>query len=96
MSPASQAKRKKLAQYERTSNIRKLANHEENEISLDDDQHEEMCNITQRIGDDELEKLCKEGDEHGAGSIMKDIWITDQDRRSKEFFDDQASNSMLV
>ena len=36
MSPASQTKRKKLAQYERTSNMRKLANLED-EISLDDE-----------------------------------------------------------
>ena len=95
MSPASQAKRKKLAQYERTSNIRKLTNLEE-EISLDDEQHEEMCNVVQRIGDVELDKLCEEGDKHGVGSIMKGIWITDKDRRNKEFFDDQATNSKLM
>ena len=55
MSPASQTKCKKLAHFERTSNnIRKLANHKENEISLNDEQHEELCNIIHRIGDDEL------------------------------------------
>ena len=96
MSPASQAKRKKLTQYERTSDIRKLANLEEDEVCLDDEQHEEMRNVVKRIGDVELDKLCKEGDKHGVGSIMKDIWIMDKDRRSKEFFDDQATNSKLM
>ena len=37
MSPASKAKRRKLAQYERTNNIRKLAQFEEHEIVLDDE-----------------------------------------------------------
>ena len=55
-----------------------------------------MCNVVQRIGDVELDKLCKEGDKHGVGSIMKCIWITDKDRRNKEFFDDQATNSKLT
>ena len=39
MSPVSQAKRKKLAQYERTSNIRKLKKYEDNEVTLDDEQN---------------------------------------------------------
>lgn len=32
---------------------------------MDDEQHEEMCDVMQRI-DDELEELCKEGDKHGS------------------------------
>ena len=45
MSAANQAKHKKLTQYERTSDIRKLANLEEDEICLDDEQHEKMRNV---------------------------------------------------
>ena len=94
MSPASQAKRKKLAQYERTSTMRKLANYESSEITLDVNQNEEMCSIVQAIGDDDLEKLYVEGEKHGVGSIMKEIWVTDVEQRRSKFFDDQAKNSM--
>ena len=93
MSPASQAKRKKLAQYERTSNIRKLKKYEDNEVTLDDEQNDEMYNIVEQIRTEDLEKLCKEGDEHGVGRIMKDLWITDNERKRQEFNTDQAKNS---
>ena len=61
MSPASQLKRKTLAQYERTNNIRKLQKYEESEVILDDDQNNEMCQIMEKIGVDELAKLYKKG-----------------------------------
>ena len=44
---------------------------------------------------DDLEKLCKEGDEHGVRKIMQDIWITDKECQRKEFACNQATNSML-
>ena len=96
MSPASQGKRKKLAQYERTNTMRKLSKYEDSEIVLDDAQNEEMCNIVRSIGDDELEKLFTEGKKHGVGTIMKEIWITDVQQRRKQFFDDQDKNSTLI
>jgi len=96
MSPASQAKRKKLAQYERTSNIRKLAKYEANEVTLDDEQNDEMSSVVENIGDEEVQKLCDEGEKFGIGSIMKDIWTTDLNRQRKEFSHDQASNCKLI
>ena len=95
MSPASQAKRKKLAQYERTNNIRKLQKYEESEVILDDDQNSEMCQIMEKVMTEDLEKLYKEGDEHGVRKMMQDIWITDKVRQRMEFACDQAANSML-
>ena len=62
MSPASQAKRKKLAQYERTNSIRKLGINEQTEVVLDADQNDEMVNLVQNIENDDLEKLCLEGE----------------------------------
>ena len=82
----------KLAQYERTSNIRKLKKHEDNEVTLNVET-EEMCNIVEHIQTEDVEKLCKEGDEHGVGGIMKDIWITDNECRNQEFSTDQGKNS---
>ena len=81
MSPASQAKQKKLVQYQRTNAIRKLSNYEDSQINLGDAQNEEMCNIVQSIGDDELENLYTEGEKYGIGIIMKEIWITDVQQR---------------
>ena len=95
MSPASQAKRRKLAQYERTSNIRKLAQYEENEIVLDDEQNDEMCAFVEKMRDKELQKLFDEGDKHGVGGILKDIWATDLERQQKEFAHDQATNRKI-
>ena len=65
MSPASQAKRKKLVQYQRTNVTRKLSNYEDSEINLSDAQSKEMCNTVQSIGDDKLE-----GEKYGIGIIM--------------------------
>ena len=33
------------------------------------------------------------GDEHGVGRLMKDLWITDNERKRQEFSSDQAKNS---
>jgi len=76
--------------------MRKLASFEASEIVLDDDQNDEMCNVVQSIGNDDLEKLYLEGEKHGVAKIMKDIWLTDAQRRRGEFFDDQAKVSMLL
>jgi len=95
MSPASQAKRKKLAQYERTNSIRKLGINEQTEVVLDADQNDEMVNLVQNIENDDLEKLCLEGEKHGVGKLMKDIWVTDTQQRKEQFFNDQAKTSML-
>ena len=92
MSPASQAKRRKLAQYERTNNIRKLARYEEREIVVDDEQNDEMCALVKTMGEEELQKLYEEGDKHNVGCILKDIWATDLNRQQKEFSRNQATN----
>ena len=62
--------------------MRKLASFEASKIVLDDDQ---MCNVVQSIGNDDLEKLCLEGEKYGVAKIMKDIWLTDAQQRRGEF-----------
>ena len=63
------------AQYQRTNNICKLKMYEASELVLDDEQNAEMCSVMKATQPDELEKLFKEGDEHGVGSLMKSIKI---------------------
>ena len=96
MSPASQAKRKKLAQYERTNSIRKLARYKEHEVTPDDDQHEEMKTVMEMTKDEELQRLYDEGEKYGVGGIMKEICSTDLHCQRTEFSHDQASNSKII
>ena len=41
-------------------------------------------------------KILKEGDEHGVGDIMKEIWVTDKKGKQQQFKGDQANNSKVV
>jgi len=58
-------------------------------------QNDEMCQLMQKIGTDDLEALYKEGDQHGVRKVMEDIWVTDKGRQQDEFTHDQATNSTL-
>ena len=92
MSPTDRARRKRLAQYERTNHTRKLNSFEGSEVMLNDDQNE-MCSIVQSIGNEELEQLCLEGEKHGVKKIF-DFQMPS--RENKSFFEDQAKTSMLL
>ena len=96
MSPTSQAKRMKLAQYERSNSFRKLTRFEGNKVTLDNEQNDEMNSIVEKIGDEGVQRLCDEGEKYGIGSIMKDSWTADLDHQRREFSHDQASNSKLI
>ncbi|XP_065894836.1 uncharacterized protein [Dysidea avara] len=52
-----------------------------------------MCTIVEKAGNDDLEKLIKEGNEHGVGELMKEIWFTDKKRQTQQFANDQAANA---
>ena len=93
MSPLSQQMRKMYAQYQRTSSLRKLKKYEDSEVVLDDEQNSEMVSVLEATQPDELEKLFKDGEEHGVGSLMKIIWYTDKDRQKNDFCQDQERNS---
>ena len=92
MSPASQLKRQQNVQYTQNLSARKLAKHEESEVTLNEEQHTEMCSIVERTENDDLEKLFKEGNEHGIGELMKEIWFTDKKRQTQQSANDQAAN----
>ena len=48
----------------------------------------EMCNIVERTENDDLEKLLREGDKHGVGGFMNEIWFTDKKRQTQQFAND--------
>ena len=72
---------KQYAQYERSSTIRKLQKLEDSSVVLSDEQNEEMCAVMEAMQAEELDKLYQEGDQHGVGSLMKTIWLTDKDHQ---------------
>ena len=52
------------------------------------------CN--EEIEDEELQKLCDEGEKYGVSGIIKDIWTTALDHQRMEFSHDQASNREFI
>ena len=92
MSPASQQNRRSNAQAARSNMMRKLKRCGEADVTLTDDQHEEMCSIVSEISDEELEKVFLEGSEHGVGELMKEVWYTDSKRQQQQYLHDQSSN----
>ena len=95
MSPASQSKRKQNLLTER-NNDKKLAKSENTEVTLADEQHEEMSAIINKIeevGKDDIEKVFAEGDSHGVGKEIREVWMTDKRQQLNQFKADQARNS---
>ena len=84
MSPASQQACKCYTQCQRSSNIRKLARLEENEVVLDNEQHKEMSAVVEAVQAEELERLFQ-GEQHGVGSLMKMSGLLIQIVREKSF-----------
>ena len=92
MSPASQQRRKSNAQSERSNMIRKLEKYSDADVTLNDEQHDEMCSVVERISNEDLDKVFREGSEHGVGELMKEIWYTDSKHQQQHFLQDQSTN----
>ena len=75
--------------------LRKLEKCSESDVTLNDEQHDEMCAIVESIRTEELEKILLEGSEHGVGDLMKEIWYTDSKRQKQQFLHDQSKNGKL-
>ena len=97
MSPAGQSKRKQNVLTERNNDKKKLAKYENTEVTLADEQHEEMSAIIkiEEVGQDELEKIFAEGDSHDVGKEVREVWMTDKRQQLNQFTADQAKNGEL-
>ena len=95
MSSASWQKRKCHAQSERSNLLRKVEKFSQSDVTLTDEQHDEMCAIVEGIRTEELEKIFLEGSEHGVGDLMREIWYTDSKRQEQQFLHDQSKNGKL-
>jgi len=95
MSPASQLKRKQNVTSERNNDRKKLRKYENTEVTLADEQHDDMCNIVnaiEEVSKEDLEKVFAEGDMHGVGDKVREIWLTDRRQQLEQFHEDQARN----
>ena len=95
MSPASQLRRKQNAQTERSNDKFKLAKLQTMDLGLSDEQHVEMCNVTEAIEEsekDELDRVFAEVDVHGIGDMLRNVWHTDLRKQKKDFMADRANN----
>ena len=96
MSPASAVKWKKNAQAERVKDKALLAKYSKHDVTLDDSQHEEMCNIVSEIEKNhgnELEKVYNEASGYSASDSIQEVWTMEKERN--QFYSDQAKNSKL-
>lgn len=84
---------------ERNSDKLKLAKYESTEVTLSEEQHEDMSAVVNKIEEvskDELEKVFADGDAHYVETQIRKIWITDRREQMDQFNEDQARNSMLL
>ena len=94
LSPVSTVKRKKNAQTERAKAKVLLAKYSKHDVTLDDSQHEEMCNLVSEIEEkhsDELEEVYKEASGFAVSDSIREVWTMDKQRH--QFYSDQAKNS---
>ena len=97
MSPASLKKRKGNTQQERNKDKKALANYRHMEVTLDDEQSDEMVEIMDKIdtvGKKTLEEIFMEAESSGVGSSVRGIWEDDK-RNMKDLKTDQERNSKL-
>ena len=100
MSPKSQLKRMSTVKIRRDSEVRKLKNYvADTELPLNNEQDEEMSQVVATVESkcsEELAKLFEEGDSHGVGKRMREVWATDMRAVHAEFKKDQDNNSKFM
>ena len=100
MSPASLKKRKSNTQQERNKDKRALAKYRHMELTLDDEQNDELVDImakVETVGKDTLEEIFTEAETSacGAANTLRCIWEHDK-RNTKDIILDQQRNSMCA
>ena len=64
------------------------------ELHLNEEQHNGMCRIAETIEAterEELDKLFTEGDAHGVGEVLKNVWEIDHKKQRDQFLCHLAS-----
>lgn len=95
LSPKSLKKKKQNVTQERMNNMRLLKKYDSVNVTLNEDQHNEMCTVvdqTNKVGSKNLDDLFVEGDKEGVGQAIRSIWKNDVRNIKREFEDDQKQN----
>ena len=93
LSPKSIQKKRKNMQFDRSKLLKKFSHME---VSLSEEQHDEMCELMEKVnevGSAELESALSEADKQGVGPSIRAIWKNDLINIKKEFDQDQKRNS---
>ena len=83
MSPSSQKRRKENTQRERAKDRLQLQKFSHTELTLDDEQHDELSQLMDAIedkGGKEVEEVLQDADMHGVGDSLREIWEMDKQR----------------
>ena len=101
LSPASIRKRKAATQKERSNDKAKLSRLSEFDITLEDDQSDEVSEVLQTIEQqcsEELHSILKEADTHSSttGKSIRSSWERDKASYKAQFYSDQIQNGKLV
>lgn len=94
LSPQSLKKKRKNVNHERALNKRLLEKYESMDVTLNEEQHDEMCSFIEQVngvGSKGLEELLVEGDKEGVGEAIRNIWKNDLQNIKKEFHRDQSN-----
>ena len=57
-----------------------------------------MCTLMNQIddvGNEELQRIFREGDSYGVGDKMREVWKTDRKQQIKLFAEDQSRNGKI-
>ena len=67
---------------------RKLAQYEKTEITLSEEQYTQMCgvmDVVDQVAVDDLQRIFEEGETHGVGNKLKEIWTMDKRQQLESF-----------
>lgn len=95
VSPSSQKKRKENTQRERAKDRKLLQKYSHTELTLDDEQQDDLSKLVDAIGEKGSEKvrsILLDADSHGVGEAVREIWQMDKMRMKDEFDEDQKKN----
>ena len=76
LSPASVTKRKKATQQERSHDKAKLLKYDDLDVTLEEDQSDELVNVVtklEEVAKEDLDNIFTEADDHNVGGAVQDV-----------------------
>ena len=86
-------------QRERAKDRSRLQKYSHTELTLDDEQHNELSQLMDAIEEKrskEIEEIMQDAVSHGVGDSVREIWEIDKQRMKDEFSQDQKKNCKCI